>query len=46
MSEECVGPVCDGRGSDPGVYCASALAGEGRILAPGNDWHLYGGICE
>lgn len=46
MSKECVGPVCDGRGVDLGVNCAAALAGERRILALRNDWHLYGRICE
>lgn len=44
--EECVRPVCDGRGSHPGVDGTPPLAGERRILASGNDWHLNGGICE
>uniref|UniRef100_A0A0E9R8K9 Uncharacterized protein n=1 Tax=Anguilla anguilla TaxID=7936 RepID=A0A0E9R8K9_ANGAN len=42
VSEKRVGPVCDGRGSDPGVSCPTALAGEGGLLAPRHDWHLNG----
>lgn len=46
VSEERVRLVCDGRSFDFGVDGSSSMAGERRLLAPRNDWHLHGRICE